>query len=147
MYGIDNTKKIFSCFKGKTFEKLAQAKDLAFLSKKLATLDISVELNDFDINTFQFIPAEITSPEVLDLFRELEFHSLLGGVEEEKDLKTWKDTGLQVQIVGDKEGLESLMKMIYNLPESSFTPKEGSNTPPAHSSLPPQLRGIEEELT
>lgn len=146
-YGEGDTKKIFSCFKWKTFEKLLVSREDAFLSKRLATLDISISLENFDMETFAFVPEEIQSTEVQEFFREHEFFSLLWEEDKTEDLKTWKDTGLQVQIVGDKEGLENLMRVMNNPLESSFTSKGGSNTPPAHSSLPPQLRGIEGELT
>jgi len=61
----------------------------AFLSKKLATLDIHVDLNEFSINNFLFHEKEILNEEVCDMFESLEFYSLID--RDAPELKTWED--------------------------------------------------------
>lgn len=106
----EHKKPIASCFKWKTYEKLVAWKDDAFLSKKLATLDLNVELENFDLENYKFKKQNISAPQVLDFFREYEFFSLAW--EEEKELGKWKDLWLKVQIIWDTEWLNSLEKKI-----------------------------------
>ena len=105
-------KWFFGCFKWKTYEKLVAWKENAFLSKKLATLELKVELESFDLETFAFKSEEIMWEKVTDFFQENEFFSLVE--EKEKELTTWQDTWLQVQIVWDDLGLDDLQKEIEN---------------------------------
>ena len=109
-YGEENTKKIFACFKWKTFEKLVNSKDDAFLSKKLATLDKTVKLEDFDLENFKFYPDELINSDIVKLFKDYEFNSLLW--EEKKELKKWKDLWLKVKIIWDDKWLDELFKKI-----------------------------------
>lgn len=103
-------KPLKSCFSGKTYEKLKDGKENAFLSQKLATLDCSVALENFDLETFVFHDAEIQSPAVHEFFREFEFFSLVW--EEKKTLQRWDDQWLKVQIIWDDTGLEELLENI-----------------------------------
>lgn len=107
----DSIKSIASCFKWKTFEKLISSEDDAFLSKKLATLDKSVSLDNFDLENFKFTPESLINEEVKELFEKFEFHSLLKW--EKKETQTWKDLNLKVKIIWDEEGINSLEKEIY----------------------------------
>jgi DNA polymerase-1 len=116
----DFPKPVQSCFKGKTFEKLQGAKDDAFLSKKLATLDLSVHLdyppfnNDLlwweYLESFKFDGKSLLNEKVKVFFRELEFNSLIW--EDEKELQKWEDLWLKVNIIWDKEWLDDLQKKI-----------------------------------
>lgn len=106
----DYKKTVQSCFKGKTYEKLLAGKQDAFLSKKLATLNTHVELENFNLESFTFKKDEIIASQVIDFFKEYEFSSLAW--EETKELKTWNDLWLKVQIVGDELWLEALEKLI-----------------------------------
>ncbi|MDC0506189.1 hypothetical protein OAN96_01190 [Candidatus Gracilibacteria bacterium] len=101
-------KAIQSCFKGKTFEKLIASRENAFLSKKLATIDLQVPF-EFTLEDYSYDSSKIVNDDVKTLFSGLGFHSLY---EEEKQLKTWKDTGLKVQIIGDNTGLSDLEKKL-----------------------------------
>ncbi len=113
--GEDYKKPIKSCFSGKTYEKLLAGRDDAFLSKKLATLDLLVDLDDFKLENFAFKKQEIHNPQVLSFFREYEFFSLAW--EEEKQLKKWEDLWLTVQIIWDSEWLAVLEKKILKSKE------------------------------
>ncbi len=105
-------KSVQSCFKWKTFEKLLSSRENAFLSKKLATIDLQVPF-EFTLSDYSYDPKNIVNDDVKSLFWELWFSSLY---EEEKQLKTWKDTGLKVQIIWDESGLKKLEEKIskYN---------------------------------
>jgi len=114
-YGEEKAKKISSCFKWKTFEKLIISKENAFLSKQLATLDKDVSLENFDLNNFAFHKDELLNDEVKEIFKEFEFHSLLW--EEKKELKTWKDLNLEVKTIQNKDSLDDLFNKITNYKE------------------------------
>lgn len=108
-------KAVYACFNGKTYEKLRDGRSDAFLSKKLATLDQNVELQNFDLETFIFKSDEILSQKVWDFFKEYEFFSLTQ--EDEKKLHTWKDLWLKVEIISDEKWLNTLEKKIKNYSE------------------------------
>ena len=106
----DFDKPLQSCFKWKTFEKLINSKENAFLSKRLATLDKNVNLENFDLELFTFKWGEILNDEVKEIFKKFEFHSLLW--EEKKSLKSWKDLWLKVKNITNKQGLDNLFERI-----------------------------------
>lgn len=106
-------KSVQSCFKGKTFEKLIASRDNAFLSKKLATIDLQVPF-EFVLSHYSYHPQNILTDELKSLLSELGFHSLY---QEEKQLKTWKDTGLKINIIWDESGLKNLSKKILTSKE------------------------------
>ena len=90
----DFPQEVQSCLKGKTFEKLVLSKENAFLSKKLATLELNVPTDSFmenisDLTPFVFHPETIINPQVKEFFISLEFFSLVG--EEQKKLQSWED--------------------------------------------------------
>ena len=91
----DDAKKIF---KWKAIEKLADSRDNAFLSKKLATICLNVPNysweNCVDLETYKFIPENFETTEVLELFQSYEFHSLIP-TELQEAPKTWKDLDLK----------------------------------------------------
>ncbi len=115
-------------FKWKTLEKFETAREMAALSKKLATLECNVDLtlchsaldkngkDCFDLDAYKFSPEFLLNEKTKAYFRELEFYSLIWEVEV-KNLKTWKDTGRKVQIVWDAQGLQDLIKIISNYDE------------------------------
>jgi DNA polymerase-1 len=96
--------------KGKTLDKFIEGKELAFLSQKLATLDCSMDLSDFDLEDYQFDWFETQSPSLQEFFKEYEFHSLM--TESVIELKTWKDVWLKVQLIWDLQGLQDLESKI-----------------------------------
>jgi DNA polymerase-1 len=111
----ENTKNIFWCFKWKTFEKLINSKDNAFLSKKLATIELDVELNNFNLEDYKFTPENYLTKDIEILFRELEFSSLLN--EEAPKLEKWNDLWLKVRIIDNDDWLEKIFKNISNFPQ------------------------------
>lgn len=108
----EESKKILS---GKTLEKFIEGKENAFLSKKLATLDTTVDISHIQLGAFAFNGDILLNDEVKAFFKELEFFSLLG--EEKWEEKRWKDLWLQVKIIWDSEGLKELKKKIENYTE------------------------------
>lgn len=93
----------------KTLEKLRQWKEMAFLSKKLATIKKDIELDNFYLEKFRFDKDSILNEEIKELFKKYEFNSLYS---EEKNLKTWSDLNLTVQIISNNEQLESLKSIV-----------------------------------
>ncbi len=118
--------KIFSW---KTLEKFQEGKEDAFLSQRLATLELWVDLWGFDIGDFIFHWSDIYTPEVQDFFTTLEFHSLLEKSQEKKN--TWEDMWKKVQIITHSEDLRKLEKQILSSSQvvidtetSSINPRE-----------------------
>ena len=113
-YWEENAKKLFSMFKWKTFEKLLNSRENAFLSKKLATIKTDVDLKNFDLEKYRFTPEKYLNKEIIELFKKLEFHSLIW--ESKDDLQKWDDLKLKINIIWDKQGLDELLKKIkkYN---------------------------------
>ncbi|PID87378.1 hypothetical protein CSB07_01665 [Candidatus Gracilibacteria bacterium] len=109
-FSQEEIKVVQGCFKGKTFEKLINSKDNAFLSKKLATLDLSVNLENFDLESFRFKPENLINNDVKKLFKNYEFNSLIN--DDEKKLQRWDNLNLKVKIIGDKGGLSEIKKKI-----------------------------------
>ncbi len=111
----DSLKKIF---RWKNLEKLENSKDNAFLSKKLATIELNVELIDFDLNKYKFSTENYLTAEIKTLFRELEFNSLLP--EKAPQLKKWEDLKLKINIINNDEKIENLFNLIKNFPQISL---------------------------
>ncbi len=117
----ENAKKLFSIFKWKTFEKLLNSKENAFLSKKLATIKLDVKLDNFNLENYKFNPKKLLNPEIEELFKKLEFNSLL---KEEKQIrKLWEDLWINVKIIDNDKKLEELLKKI-NSSIISFNKKD-----------------------
>lgn len=108
----DFEKSVQSCFKWKTFEKLLNSRENAFLSLKLATIDLSINLENFDLEDFKFVPENFKNEEILEYFKLLEFNSLIEEWGFSIKMQTWKDLNLKVKIVDSKEKLEELFKKI-----------------------------------
>lgn len=125
----ESTKKIFSCFKWKTFDKLYNSRENAFMSKKLATIDLNINLSEhlltddladdwivnkeFQLEDFKFKPKELINNNIKEYFRKLEFHSLIWEVEDIK-VKTWSDLWLKVKLIKNIEELNNLYEKIKN---------------------------------
>lgn len=62
-------------FTWKTWEKLVEWKEKAFLSKKLATIICDVKL-DLDEKDHVFNAEDISNPEATKFFNDLEFYSI-----------------------------------------------------------------------
>ena len=103
--------EIRSCFKWKTYEKLVSSKENAFLSKKLATIELNVELDNFDIHNFEFKKGELINEEVLALFHTYGFKSLIPWSKNRQKQK-WQDLKQEVTIITNNTDLEKLEKNI-----------------------------------
>lgn len=104
-------KKILSW---KTLEKIVEAREIAFLSKRLATIKNDVDLKGFDLEHYKFNKDNLLNENIIKLFKKYEFNSLLSEEDKQK-LKTWKDLNLEVQIINDNEWLDNLKNKIMNL--------------------------------
>ncbi len=123
----DYVKSLQSCFKWKTFEKLINSKEDAFLSKRLATIDLNIDLDKhmlteeiawdwivnkkFDLEDFKFKPDLLLNEKVKDFFRELEFNSLIGEQKEVKS-KTWENLWLDSLVLQDNSDLKVALEKI-----------------------------------
>ena len=116
----DFEKSVQSCFKWKTFEKLLNSRENAFLSLKLATIDLSINLENFDLEDFKFVPENFKNEEILEYFKLLEFNSLIEEWDFSVKMQTWKDLNLKVKIVDSKEKLEELFEKIKQKKEIVF---------------------------
>jgi len=116
----DFPKSVQSCFKWKTFEKLLESRENAYLSLKLATIDLDVELTNFDLEKHKFVPENFKNDEVIAYFKEMEFNSLLEEWEFSQKMTTWKDLWLQVKIIKNKDWLQNLENLIKNSKQISF---------------------------
>lgn len=132
---VDSIKTIASCFRWKTFDKLVASRDDAFMSKKLATIDLNIDLGkhlltddlawdwivnkEFELEDFKFQPHELLNDNIKEYFRKLEFFSLIWEVEEIK-VKTWSDLWLNVKLVQNKSELDNLYKKIKVLDKFSL---------------------------
>ena len=131
----ENTKKIFWCFKWKTFDKLINSKEDAYLSKKLATIELNIDLDKnlliddvewdwivekkFNLEDFNFRPDEFLNDDIIEFFKSLEFFSLIWNQEEIK-VKTWSDLWLKVQMAKNKELLNELFNKIKTFDKLSL---------------------------
>lgn len=106
----DFEKNIASCFKWKTFEKLINSRDDAFLSKKLATVHLDINLDDVIFEEYKFESKKILNDKVKEYFKSLEFYSLIW--EEEKHLSKWEDLNLTVKLIQNNKKLEELFNTI-----------------------------------
>lgn len=102
---------------GKTLEKLKASHEIAILSKKLATIKKDIELEKFYLEDFKFHKDTILNDEVKQLFKRYEFNSLY---REEKNLKTWKDVNLKIQIIQKDKELENLKNTIKSFKKIFF---------------------------
>lgn len=102
----------------KTKETLIEKRDLAELSKKLATIDRQVSLWNFSLESNNFLQKNILNDDIKEYFRVHEFFSLIW--EENINLKKWEDLGLKVKIIWDKQGLDELKEKIKSYSEIIF---------------------------
>jgi DNA polymerase-1 len=108
----DDAKKIF---KWKAIEKLTDSRDNAFLSKKLATICLDVPNYSWEnkvvLEDYKFYPEKFLKPEIIQFFKDYEFHSLVPKDQLEKS-KTWKDLWITPKIIWNDEQLVELKNII-----------------------------------
>ncbi len=142
---IDNIYENIDKLKGKQKEKFEQNKELAYLSKKLVTIkiDIEIETSDEELKLKDFDEAKLT-----ELFTELEFRntatrvlkkpeaqqSLWGETTETKEavqttFKTIKDIKPDYQLVETEYELEELIKKLESAKEFTFDTETSSLDP------------------
>ncbi len=112
---IHKDEEINKILSWKTLEKINEAREIAFLSKKLATIKKDVNLstvnNWFNLEHYKFYKEALLNDKIVELFKKYEFNSLLPNNERNVQ-KIWNDLDLKVQIIGDSEWLEKLKNLI-----------------------------------
>ncbi|MDD2916748.1 MAG: 5'-3' exonuclease H3TH domain-containing protein [Candidatus Gracilibacteria bacterium] len=87
---------------GKTREVLESNREIAFVSKKLATIDTTVPLENFSLEDHLFADRDFLTKEVIDFFTQYDFRSLLP--KEHVETKNFSTLKLkQIPILGDIE--------------------------------------------
>jgi len=98
-------------FTSKMLDKLKEGREIAFLSKKLATIALDVDVPNFRIEDYRFVPANFQTPQVMEFFQLYEFYSLITGKLPEKKLKKWEELGRKVTLITQDSQLESLLPL------------------------------------
>lgn len=87
---------------GKTRETLEANREIAFVSKQLATIDTAVPLDNFALTDHIFAQRNFLTPEVITFFTEYDFRSLLP--KEHVEIKNFSSLKLkQIPILGSSE--------------------------------------------
>lgn len=112
---ISDDEEVRKILSWKTLEKIIDAREIAFLSKRLATIKKDVDLWDFNLEHYKFYNESLLNDKIVELFKKYEFNSLLPN-NERKVEKAWTDLNKNVQIIGDSEWLQNLINKIksYN---------------------------------
>lgn len=105
--------KIQAYFKWKSIEKLINSRDNAFLSKKLAKLDLDILDLDIQIEDYKFDYLQIKNPSLMDFFIKMDFKSLFISKNDTKTIN-WKDLDLKVDTIKNKEELDNLYQKILS---------------------------------
>lgn len=100
-------------FRWNNFEILKNSKEIAFLSKQLATIKLDVPLENFNIENFKFDEKNIVNKNILTFFEKYEFNSLVWD-EWTTKLESCKDLWLDVHIIDNNEDLEKLKETCLN---------------------------------
>ncbi len=97
----------------KSLELIKNSREIAFLSKKLATIknDVLLSKDWFDLEKYKFDENNLLNDKIIELFKSYEFYSLLWE-NNKKEEKTWQDLWLKVQTVWDKDWLDNLINLI-----------------------------------
>lgn len=107
--------KVQKLCSGKTLDKLLDGKENAFLSQKLATLILDVDIWDFSLSDHALVKENYFTPQVQDFFAKKDFKSLLQNQEVEK--QRWSDTWLKVQVIWDEQWLIDLSSTLEKYSE------------------------------
>lgn len=102
--------------KSKTLEKLKESYEIAMLSKKLATLKIDIEIENFDLKNYKFNKEKILNNEIIEFFKKYEFFSLLWE-SEQKELKTFESLNITPILIKSDIDLEKLSLKINDYEE------------------------------
>jgi len=96
---------------GKTKEILENSKEIAFLSKKLATIDTNVDIGNFSLSDFDFTQKNLLNNDIIDFFKKLEFKSLIPKTHQE-EVKDFSSLWIKVVKIEKENELESLKDKI-----------------------------------
>lgn len=114
---LDNIYSNIEQISGKTKELLIQQKEIAYLSKNLATIDCDVKLNvDLDSLTYDFPFNE----KVVDYFKRFQFNTLLKRKELffdnaiQKSEQATQNHNVEVQKIQDIEQLKNVVEILLN---------------------------------
>lgn len=103
---------------GKTRETLEANREIAFVSKELATIDTAVPLADFSLADHVFADRDFLTPEVIAFFTEYDFRSLLP--KEHVETKNFSTLKLkQIPILGDIE-INRCLELLKNTKKLSL---------------------------
>ncbi len=108
---IHEDEEINKILSWKTLEKIIEAREIAFLSKLLATIKKDVGLWDFNLEHYKFYNESLLNDKIVELFKKYEFNSLLPN-NERKVEKVWSDLNKNVQLIGDSEWLQNLINKL-----------------------------------
>ncbi|MBQ9935880.1 MAG: DNA polymerase I [Lachnospiraceae bacterium] len=102
-------------------DNLVEFKELAYLSKKLATIKLDCELN---VNINDSVLKDLFNKEAFDLFAELEFKSLLKRFEENIGSKNLE---FSTSIIEDFDSYQNLLSSLNNVEKFGFYVVEDSD--------------------
>lgn len=97
---------------------LQENREKAFLSKKLATIHTDVPLELPELEAFTFSNRKLITPETMDLFRELEFKSLLPV--HEQVLANYQSLWLAPKYIKTEEEFRNIIPQLINVDRISI---------------------------
>ncbi|MDD2486944.1 MAG: 5'-3' exonuclease H3TH domain-containing protein [Candidatus Gracilibacteria bacterium] len=98
---------------GKTKDTLIEFKEQAFLSKRLASIDTNVELENFEIGNFEFKNKVLLTDKTVELFKRFEFKSLVP-VHLQDEIKNFEKLGKKIIDIQSENELKNLEDKIRN---------------------------------
>ncbi len=109
---LDNLYSNLDKLKGKLADKISENKDIAYISKKLATIETKVPLDNTDISGISYIFNE----EAYQMIKQLEFKSLLDRFES-KEQQTEKEFSINIidNVEVFEEKIKSLKECAYHI--------------------------------
>jgi len=111
-YGIlENIYKNIEDITGKAREILENNKDVAFLSKRLASIYSELELKWFDLEEHDFKNINLFNEKIIELFKKYEFKSLIPAEHQDK-IKNFDTLELKIVKIKTESELNSLFKQI-----------------------------------
>jgi DNA polymerase-1 len=96
---------------GKTKEVLENSKEIAFLSKQLATIDTGVDIGDFLLSDFDFTSKKLINEDSISFFKKLEFKSLIPKTHQE-EVKDFSSLWVKIIKIEKENELENLKEKI-----------------------------------
>lgn len=96
---------------GKTKDVLIEQKEVAFLSKKLASIDTQVDLWNLEIEDYFFRDKKILNDKSIALFKKFEFKSLIPTTHQDQ-IKNFPTLGLKMIKISEYSKLDELIEKI-----------------------------------